>query len=101
MSAPQLTYDQYLRSPWWRARRAAVIRHRGEKCERCDCRHGLQLHHRTYVRLFRERPQDVELLCEPCHLRTHGLDFVPPKPPLEPLRDSVAAAVRDLAQHAP
>ncbi len=65
-------YTEYLKSPWWRARRLAVIRLRGERCERCGCRYHLQLHHRTYERVGRERPEDVELLCRWCHQREHG-----------------------------
>lgn len=68
-------YLAYLRSPWWTGRKAAVIRYRGYRCERCGAApfRGLQLHHRTYERLGRELPADVELLCKPCHLREHGL----------------------------
>jgi HNH endonuclease len=72
VTPPTLTYDEYLRSPWWTARKAAVIRYRGERCERCGCRYRLELHHRTYERLFREIPEDVELLCWSCHAREHG-----------------------------
>lgn len=70
-----LTYREYLRSPWWMARKAAVMRYRGEQCERCGCRYRLQLHHRTYARLGRELPEDVELLCWICHQREHGHTF--------------------------
>lgn len=68
-----LTYEEYLASPWWSARKAAVIRVRGEQCKRCGCRYGLELHHRSYARLGHELPEDVELLCLPCHRREHGL----------------------------
>jgi 5-methylcytosine-specific restriction endonuclease McrA len=66
------TYQLYLRSPWWTARKAAVIRARGYRCQRCGSRYELELHHRTYVRLGHELPDDVELLCAPCHGRQHG-----------------------------
>ena len=70
-----MTYYEYLVSPWWTARKAAVIRYRGYRCQRCGLKpsNGLQLHHRTYVRLFRELPEDLELLCVDCHRREHGL----------------------------
>jgi 5-methylcytosine-specific restriction endonuclease McrA len=70
-----VTYDEYLaylRSPWWTARKAAVRKYRGDHCERCHCRYRLELHHRTYKRLGRELPEDVELLCWACHRREHG-----------------------------
>jgi HNH endonuclease len=67
-----VTYEEYLLSPWWRARKALIVRYRGERCERCGCRYLLELHHRSYERLGRERPEDVELLCWICHQREHG-----------------------------
>jgi 5-methylcytosine-specific restriction endonuclease McrA len=66
-------YLDYIRSPWWVARKAAIIRHRGYQCERCSSTRHLELHHKTYERLKRERPEDVELLCRICHLREHGI----------------------------
>lgn len=68
-------YLAYLESPWWRARKAVVIRYRGEQCERCGCRYRLQLHHRNYDRLGRELPADVELLCWICHQGEHGFTY--------------------------
>jgi hypothetical protein len=68
-----LTYEEYLKTTWWRARREAVLRYRGERCEQCGGDWRLQLHHRTYERLGRERPEDVELLCRYCHLEEHRL----------------------------
>lgn len=68
-------YDAYLKSPFWMARKAAVIRHRGYRCERCGAEPstGLQLHHRTYERLGHELPEDVELLCADCHREEHDI----------------------------
>lgn len=71
-----MTHEEYLRylgSTLWTARKAAVIRYRGYRCERCGLEPstGLQLHHRTYKRLGREHPDDLELLCRYCHKRHH------------------------------
>jgi len=66
-------YLAYLRSPWWRARKALVIRFRGEACEYCGRLERLELHHLSYERLGRELPEDVVLLCSVCHQRAHGL----------------------------
>lgn len=70
-------YLAYLRSPQWVARKAAVIRYRGYRCERCGVEPstGLQLHHRSYERLGHEHPEDVELLCPECHRLEHGVDY--------------------------
>ena len=68
-----MNYAEYLESPWWRARKAAIVRYRGERCERCGSTDSLELHHRTYERLGRERPEDVELLCHRCHKLEHDI----------------------------
>jgi len=69
----EFDYYAYLHSPWWTARKAALIRARGYRCERCGVVDRLHVHHRTYERLTRELPEDLELLCRWCHMREHGL----------------------------
>jgi hypothetical protein len=39
------------------------------RCQRCQARQDLQVHHKTYERLGRERDDDLEVLCDSCH---HG-----------------------------
>ena len=70
-------YTNYLASPQWRARADAAItraRHRCQVCyaDRWFCR--LNVHHRTYERLGRERPDDLIVLCRHCHdlFHKHG-----------------------------
>jgi 5-methylcytosine-specific restriction endonuclease McrA len=63
----QQHYKRYLRSPKWRHLKAQIARSRGRRCERCGATFGLQLHHKNYLRLGRELPTDVELLCGYCH----------------------------------
>jgi len=70
-------YDEYLRSPWWRARKNLLLRYRGERCEHCGSGDSLEMHHRTYERLFRELPDDLELLCHSCHQDEHGRPGLP------------------------
>lgn len=61
-------YEQHLRSPYWQNLKAKVIQMRGYECERCGLTSGLDLHHKNYDRLGRERVEDVELVCrENCH----------------------------------
>ena len=59
----------YLRSAHWRARRARAITRAGYRCERCRARGRLEVHHRTYRRLGRERDRDLQALCATCHDR--------------------------------
>ncbi len=55
-----------------RAQRLELAKHR---CERCGAATGLQLHHRHYETLGRERLEDVEVLCDSCHrVETERMD---------------------------
>jgi 5-methylcytosine-specific restriction endonuclease McrA len=69
-------YLDYLESPeWWTIRRTAM-RRANWRCERekpGDPRHEgpLEVHHRTYENLGRERLDDVEVLCPACHRNEH------------------------------
>lgn len=40
-------------------------------CERCGSKRGLEVHHKTYERLGREWDQDLEVLCDDCHIGEH------------------------------
>lgn len=67
---PKIDYQKYIHSPKWFAFRHGIISARGEKCEDCGG-FPVYLHHKTYKRLGNEIPDDVELLCKPCHQRRH------------------------------
>lgn len=66
-------YDAYLRSARWRDFRKLVLELANYTCERCGSSEYtnrllvLDVHHKTYVRLGRERTSDVAVLCRPCH----------------------------------
>jgi hypothetical protein len=60
-------YRDYIASAAWARVRRAALRRARWRCERCEARGDLDVHHRTYVRLGLERPDDVEVLCPPCH----------------------------------
>lgn len=65
-------YLAHIQSPEWRIFRLKIFVQRGRKCERCDSKERLQLHHKTYERLGHELPRDVEILCKICHDMEHG-----------------------------
>lgn len=80
-------YEQYLRSPAWREKRAAALKRSNGKCQDClDERKmrgfasgylvwpGQEVHHLTYERVGNERPEDLIALCERHHLARHGVD---------------------------
>lgn len=64
-------YKAYLKSPRWKAKSEQCIQRAGYRCERCKRLRGdkvtLQAHHKTYERLGRELPEDLECVCTDCH----------------------------------
>lgn len=64
-------YADYLRSPWWKARRKVALERAGYACERCNQeatpRHKLEVHHLSYARLGAELDADLETNCYWCH----------------------------------
>ena len=64
-------YRKYIKSDEWQAVRARALRHYRRRCCECGSRDELQVHHRTYVRIGRERMEDLEVLCKWCHMARH------------------------------
>ena len=67
------SYKEYLLSPHWSAlRRRFFNKHRSPPCSGCwKTTVPLQLHHRNYNRIGRERLSDLVALCGNCHRKTH------------------------------
>ena len=65
------TYAEYLASPWWKWRRRRTMRLAGYHCQRCGTAARLQVHHKNYARVGNEADEDLEALCEPCHVAEH------------------------------
>ena len=65
-------YREYLESDEWARRRAAALERAEHRCQLCNNPELLQVHHRTYERVGRERPEDLIVLCGGCHVRHHG-----------------------------
>lgn len=66
------TYEHYLLSSLWRANRDGALRRAKWKCQRCESKRGLQVHHRSYEYLGCERDEDLEVLCARCHEGHHA-----------------------------
>ena len=61
-------YAAYLKTAQWKNIRAVMLKLSDGKCARCG--HGLpdlEVHHKTYERLGKERMTDLEVLCRTCH----------------------------------
>lgn len=64
-------YYEYLKSQAWRDKRKSAIIFYGGTCSLCPKKHNLHVHHKTYIRLFKERMEDLIVLCEDCHYLFH------------------------------
>ena len=65
-------YEHYIASPAWRSSPARQLEllmseRRCRICDRGEPEVGVEVHHRTYVRLGRERASDLCTLCRECH----------------------------------
>ena len=60
-------YNQYIQSDKWKEKARAIIERDGNKCI-CGSKEKLQVHHKTYDRLFNEIDSDLITLCDPCHV---------------------------------
>ncbi len=67
------SYEDYLQTPEWQATRRAALERAGQRCQRCGSGEQLRVHHRTYVRLGAEEPDDLRVLCDQCHEAVHGI----------------------------
>jgi hypothetical protein len=90
MSA-SLKYDQYLRTDcWWNQTRQCALQRAGYYCEamimnargqptRCP-RVATEVHHLTYERVGRERPEDLLCVCSAHHRALHNRPAKLPRP---------------------
>lgn len=67
-------YIAYLKSAHWRAKRKEALEYHGPKCDKCGTDQNLQVHHKTYARLGREKMKDLQILCQTHHNELHEAD---------------------------
>ena len=108
----KITYAKYLASSEWKARREQALHRAQHRCQSPLCQmhmlramsdadlaymesevltphaYRLEVHHLTYERIGREHPDDLIVLCPPCHARIHGLEHTD-----EPFTTSIADAL--------
>lgn len=66
------TYHDWMASPQWHALAADAKRRANYRCALDASHRGpVEAHHRTYARVGREQPDDIIVLCEPCHRWFH------------------------------
>lgn len=64
-------YGEYLLSAHWIAKRKEAFECHGRKCHDCGAKGNLEVHHKTYRRLGREKMKDLQVLCKDCHKTRH------------------------------
>lgn len=65
-------HDDYLRTPAWRAKRAAVLLRAKGLCEGCGLRPATQVHHLSYEHWQDELLWELVAICRECHERVHA-----------------------------
>lgn len=66
-----MTYHEYIDSPEWRERVNHYKELAGRRCQECGATTRLTGHHRHYLNIGNEPPDDIEILCWPCHRKRH------------------------------
>lgn len=74
----QMTYDEFLATPYWQTITNYKHAHSNYKCEKCGNSTELRTHHKTYTNHGREHRMDVInndliVLCQKCHHEVHGI----------------------------
>ena len=65
------SYQDYLISEDWKRLRNLKLKQADNKCQLCNSADNLQIHHRTYKRVYEEDLNDLTVLCSYCHYRFH------------------------------
>ena len=74
MTAKQIAYSYYLKSPHWTELRQSVLIRDKSLCQNCG-RPGNIAHHRFYRRRFEDSmAADLVTLCEKCHESVHHIE---------------------------
>ena len=70
----EMSYDQFLSSPYWKVISAYKKLQAGYRCQLCNSSERLAVHHRTYENhgYEIEHLDDLVVLCERCHSKFHG-----------------------------
>ncbi len=68
------SYAAYLNSGAWKKKRKIALKRAGYRCQLCSTKETrLEVHHNCYDRLGKEEPEDLCVLCSPCHKKHHNI----------------------------
>lgn len=71
-------WEMQYQDPRWKARSQSLIEKR-RCCAKCGSNNSLQAHHLVYLSdkmLWEYEDEQLEVLCEKCHLNEHGLQLL-------------------------
>lgn len=68
------TYDEFLKSAYWRKVRLLILKRDNSCCCNCGSTQNLHIHHTTYKHHLKELEnlEDLITLCKSCHNEIHG-----------------------------
>lgn len=66
-------YQKYLTSKKWRSTRKMMLIIAEYKCQHCGSEENLEIHHKHYKTLFKEKYKDLIVLCRTCHEKQHNI----------------------------
>lgn len=67
----RVDYYKYINSKEWKRKRKKVLRYYKNRCSICKKTWNLQVHHKHYRSLGREKFRDLQVLCSGCHANVH------------------------------
>lgn len=67
------SYEDYLKSPEWKAKRLLRLEKDYFLCTECGENKAQEVHHLTYVNLFNENIEDLQSVCRKCHTKIHQI----------------------------
>lgn len=71
-----IPYVEYLKTEHWQNLRKRSLKRAGYRCQTCNAKGILHVHHRTYVRRGEEELSDLIVLCANCHSTFHNVHEV-------------------------
>ncbi len=67
-----MTYASYLKTGHWQRKRKAALKYFGYRCCECGAEDVvLHVHHTHYNDKFREKLEDLRVMCVTCHDKEH------------------------------
>ena len=68
-----MPYEEYLNTEYWAIVREWMLDFVRGRCQVCNARSGLQVHHNNYECRGEETRLDLVVLCRACHEKYHGI----------------------------